>query len=86
MKNADKPINPFKSIKFNGKEFFEYNLPYNHKQYSGLTKREYFAGLALQGTCSNQEFLKNLNGDPNLVIKACIEIADELLKQLENEN
>lgn len=48
--------------------------------------RIYFAGLALQGTCSNQEFLKNLNGDPNLVIKACIEIADELLKQLENEN
>ena len=47
--------------------------------------RTYFAGLAMQGFCSNQEFLKNLNGDPNLVTKACIEIADELLKQLENE-
>ena len=45
--------------------------------------RIYFAGLAMQGFCSNQEFLKNLNGEPNLVIKACIEIADELLKQLE---
>ena len=58
----------------------EWNIPTE-----GLTKREYYAGLALQGTCSNQEFLKNLNGDPNLVIKACIEIADELLKQLEEK-
>lgn len=84
MKNADKPINPFKSIKLNGKEFFEYNLPYNHKQYSGLTKREYFAGLALQGFCSNQEFMSNL-GKTELIARSCIEIAEELLKQLEEK-
>ncbi len=47
--------------------------------------RIYFSGLALQGICSNQEFLKNLTGDSNLITKACIEIADELLKQLEKE-
>ena len=85
MKNADKPINPSTSIKINDTEFFEYNLPNKEKQYSGLTKREYFAGLAMQGFCSNQEFLKNLNGDPNLTAQACIEIADELLKQLEEK-
>ena len=82
MKNADKPINPI---------FTDSGSPVSEDRIykstiTGLTKREYFAGLALQGTCSNQEFLKNLNADPNLVIKACIEIADELLKQLENEN
>ena len=82
MKNADKPINPI---------FTDSGYPVSEDRIykstiTGLTKREYFAGLALQGTCSNQEFLKNLNADPNLVIKACIEIADELLKQLENEN
>ena len=85
MKNADKPINPTTSQKINETEFFEYNLPNKEKQYSGLTKREHYAGLAMQGFCSNQEFLKNLNGDPNLVIKACIEIIDELLKQLEEK-
>ena len=68
MKNADKPINPVLT---------------QNPSFIGLTKREHFAGLAMQGFCSNQEFLKNLNGDPNLVIKACIEIVDELLKQLE---
>ena len=70
MKNADKPINPVLT---------------QNPSLIGLTKREYFAGLAMQGFCSNQEFLKNLNGDPNLVTQACIEIADKLLKQLENK-
>ena len=82
MKNADKPINPIftdSGYPVSGDRIYKSTI-------TGLTKREYFAGLALQGTCSNQEFLKNLNADPNLVIKACIEIADELLKQLENEN
>ncbi len=80
MKNADKPINPIvqeENIGQGGKILMctEY----------GLTKREHYAGLAMQGFCSNQEFLKNLNGDPNLVVKACIEIADEILQQLEEK-
>lgn len=48
----------------------------------GLTKREYFAGQTLQGIVSNQEFLKNLNAEPKIVVKAILEITDELLKQL----
>ena len=88
MKNADKPINPVMMQQV-GENEFRASKPSDQKEWNipteGLTKREYYAGLALQGTCSNQEFLKNLNGDPNLVIKACIEIADELLKQLEEK-
>jgi len=82
MKNADKPINPTTSQKINETEFFEYELPDRQRQYSGLTKREYFAGLALQGFCSNQEFMSNL-GKIELISRFCIEIAEELLKQLE---
>ncbi len=56
----------------------------------GLTKREYFAGLAMQGIVSNQQFLNNLIEKQTplevLVSKACVEIADELLKQLETPN
>ena len=80
MKNRDKPINPI----FNNNGFFTHESHIKDSLLIGLTKREYYAGLALQGICSNQEFLKNLNGESNLVIKACIEIADELLKQLDN--
>ena len=57
---------------------------------SGLTKREYFAEMAMQGLCAtdmlrSRELHKQL-GDENLAIKAicvtAIEIADELFKQL----
>lgn len=84
MKNGDKPINPSTSIKINDTEFFEYNLPNKERQYSGLTKREHYAGLALQGFCSNQEFMSNL-GKTELIARSCIEIAEELLKQLEEK-
>lgn len=48
---------------------------------TGLTKREYFAGLAMQGLLSNQR----LSATEEELAKASIEVADELLKQLENE-
>lgn len=44
----------------------------------GLTKREYFAGLAMQGLMSNSTII--VNDIEN--IKQCVLIADELLKQL----
>ena len=86
MKNADKPINPSTSIKISDTEFFEYNLPNKERQYSGLTKREYFAGLAMQGLMSS--FTENAeNGfyGTKEVVSTAIEYADELLKQLEKE-
>jgi len=56
----------------------------------GLTKREHFAGLAMQGMVSNHEFLKALKssgrGDAdNLVALASLEMADALLATLDNQ-
>jgi hypothetical protein len=45
----------------------------------GLTKREYFAGIALQGILSNH----GVQTDTSDFTKVAIQLADELLKQLE---
>lgn len=47
-----------------------------HETSLGLTKREYFAGLAMQG------LINNVNSDKHIVA-AAIKLADELLEQLE---
>jgi hypothetical protein len=56
----------------------------SHVEEKGLTKREYFAAMAMQGIVSNQEFLKNLNAEPDLVVTGILEIADKLLERLSN--
>lgn len=53
----------------------------------GLTKREYFAGLAMQGLLSNPEWMKEYKGEKYLIqkdiaVKLSIEYSDELLKHL----
>ena len=87
MKNADKPINPSTSIKISDTEFFEYNLPNQERQYSGLTKREHYAGLAMQGLLALPD--KGTYGSFDEAIERICEVsvkfADELLKQLENK-
>ena len=77
MKNEDKPINP---------------IPEHFDKYKneniGLTKREYFAGLALQGLISSFTEKASYGGwgtEMEATIKCAIDYADELLKQLENE-
>ena len=45
----------------------------------GLTKREYFAGLAMQGLLSGRTEHEN----PMIDVKLAVEMADELLKALE---
>ena len=88
MKNADKPINPSTSIKISDTEFFEYNLPNKERQYSGLSKREHFAGLAMQGLISSFTEKASYGGwgtEIEETIKCAIEYADELLKQLEEK-
>ena len=86
MKNGDKPINPIKGAD---------DLFYNEQDESyikqfkpllGLAKREYFAGLAMQGLLSS--FMYNAeNGfyGKDVVVSTAIEYADELLKQLEEK-
>lgn len=52
----------------------------------GLTKREYFAGLAMQGLLANSAF--EIDTDSGIKVTAqytisAVKYADELLKQLE---
>lgn len=46
----------------------------------GLTKREYFAGLAMQG------FIAKFNAPTKKMAEWSVEAADELLKQLDETN
>ena len=82
MKNADKPINPIvqeENIGQGGKILMctEY----------GLTKREHYAGLAMQGLLALPD--KGTYGSFDEAIERICEVsvkfADELLKQLENK-
>ena len=70
MKNADEPINP---------------IPEHFDKYQneniGLTKREYFAGLAMQGMLANSS-LNNLKEET--VAEISVLCADKLLENLEN--
>ena len=49
-----------------------------------LTKREYFAGLAIQGLLSANAMYKGRTDDRESLCKDAIATADELLKQLES--
>ena len=84
MKNADKPINPIvqeENIGQGGKILMctEY----------GLTKREHYAGLAMQGLLANCNGGMTSGGNhifsPNGISELAVLHADELLKQLENK-
>lgn len=96
MKNSDKPINPIVSSEgfISHQSILERET---HQQFlTGLSKREYFAGLAMQGILANRELhiclfmdlesdkkiFPNINHQNAIAIHA-IKEADELLKQLE---
>ena len=49
--------------------------------HTGLTKREYFAGLAMQGMLANPETY----GDREIMMHAAVENADTLLKELHSK-
>lgn len=88
MNNADKPINPqvynqcgtddYEPLVDGKKTGFEKKMP-------GLTKREYFAGVALQGILSNRWSMEFGNYNEEAKAEMAIKQADELLKQLENK-
>ena len=87
MKNADKPINPSTSIKISDTEFFEYNLPNKERQYSGLTKREHYAGLAMQGLLAlpDKGTFGSFDEAIERICEVSVKFADELFKQLEEK-
>jgi predicted oxidoreductase (fatty acid repression mutant protein) len=53
-----------------------------HSETMGLTKREYFAGLAMQGICANVQHWSRNTDD---IMRASIRMADELLKELKKQ-
>jgi len=64
----------------------------NEAHQEGLTKREYFAGLAMQGLLSNSEFIKGGSFDfkssrtVERVSSIATNISDALLAELEKNN
>lgn len=85
MNNADMPIAALQT------EYGVLKQTQDGVDYCGLTKREHFAGLAMQALVSNQQWM--LAATDDLVVDACIEvamaatkIADRLLAELETTN
>ena len=89
MNNADKPINPLKRA--NNAFYDEQDEPFINrvKPLMGLTKREHFAGLAMQGLLANCNGGMTSGGNhvfsPNGISELAVLHADELLKQLEEK-
>ena len=84
MKNADKPINPIfdrHGLPLEDNKIFKYKA-------NGLTKREYFAGLAMQGLLAlpDKGTFASFDEAIEWMCEVSVKFADELLKQLENEN
>jgi hypothetical protein len=96
MKNSEQPITPT-TLRQVGD--FEYRIATSRDvmeskfltSYFGLTKREYFAALAMQGLLSNPEWMhkdgnfKMLNDEFDVAVVS-VGMADAVLKELDNEN
>ena len=78
MKNADKPTYPLE---------FKKEGSYNTEGWSnGLTKREYFAGLAMQGLLTLPKVTYGSFDEAiERICEVSVKFADELLKQLEEK-
>ncbi len=77
MKNSDLPA-------------FPKTTPDGDPPQKGLTKREYFSGLAMQGLLSNPEWMKEHKGqkyimENTIIAEIAIKTADEFLKQLDQK-
>ena len=72
MNNADKPINPVLT---------------QNPSLIGLTKREHYAGLAMQGLLAlpDKGTFASFDEAIERICELSIKFADELLKQLENK-
>ena len=79
MKNADKPTYPLE---------FKKEDSYNTEGWSnGLTKREYFTGLAMQSLLAlpDKGTYNSFDEAIERICEVSIKFADELLKQLEEK-
>ena len=96
MNNADKPINPLKRANNAFYDEKDESFINRIKPLIGLTKREYFAGLAMQGLLANPQYwkrvyktLSSLKADKDSIecvfAQFSIKLADEILQQLEEK-
>lgn len=54
--------------------------------YHGLTKREYFAALAMQGICADSEMTFGINEfPPEVIAQMAVDRADALIEALNRE-
>lgn len=84
MKNADMPAMPtIANLDRDQDKFYEKQVSNNDYMLFGLTKREHFAGLAMQGMISAEYGAKV---SPGQWAKDALEAADALLAELENQN
>ena len=77
MKNADKPINPV----------LTQSPSLQNDTSLGLTKREYFSVLAMQGLLAlpDKGTYSSFDEAIERICEVSVKFADELLKQLENK-
>lgn len=71
MKNADRPAMPLKVSENRGDAFY----------YICLTKREYFAAIAMQGLCASNDYNTRLSD----IASDSVRLADFMLAELEKE-
>jgi hypothetical protein len=59
-------------------------FPGTNDMYDGMTLREYYAGLAMQGFCAN-ESVTDSQGDGLVIARAAVKHADALIAELNKE-
>ena len=77
MNNSDKPAMPIGEI--------HAHTDSSDTDYAGLTKREYFAAIALQGILANQKYEAPRRNKFEGMGKDAVMAADELLAALKNK-
>lgn len=81
LKNENLPIHPCQHT-YGGEDFTGAPV-IGMINASGITKREYFVALAMQGLISNRELQKSIAEDKMSWAQFCIKEADEVLKELD---
>lgn len=86
MKNGDKPIAPLKGV--GGALYVDDKMAASFidsaKPLIGLTKREYFAAMAMQGLCANPKYFDgSQEGCMDILPDDAVRLADTLLSELE---
>lgn len=81
---GDTPIYPYEREKF-GQSIIQGRVDHD-----GMTLRQWYAGLAMQGLCASSEALREISPDPYLLYGTlgfmAVKAADGLLAQLAKEH